>query len=194
MPSRIPTTLLALVATLLLIGVVPTSASAVAGPAEPVADPQVDAWLKTAHEWWGLAPDCPGGVVVERAERVAGEGVWASAETPGCRISLDPDLYPRPVAPRASAWAPRAWQERMCNVVAHEWGHLLGQAHASDFHDLMAPVVPLVVPGCRAGAPSSVGASTPAAGKLKKSKRVRAGAAKPGRHRNSRGSGRPRPV
>jgi hypothetical protein len=41
--------LLALVATLLLVAVVPASASASMEPGEPVADPNVDGWLAIAH-------------------------------------------------------------------------------------------------------------------------------------------------
>ena len=163
--------LLALIATLLLVAIVPTSASGSVPPGEPVADPQVDAWLGIAHARWGHAPDCPDGVLVDRAERMAGASVWASAETLGCRISLDPDFYPRPAAFAASAWGRRAWTEQMCNVVVHEWGHLLGHAHASDPHDLMAPVVPLVVPDCRPGAPASAAEFVQSAGKRKQAKR-----------------------
>jgi hypothetical protein len=168
--------LLAFIATLLLVAVVPTSASASVGPGEPVADPQVDAWLGIARSWWGGAPDCPEGLRVDRAERAAGDGVWATAEMPGCHISLDPDFYPRPAAWTASAWARREWQRRMCNVVVHEWGHLLGHGHASDPLDLMAPVVPLVVTACRPPAPSSVQTAVQSAGKRKKAKRARASA------------------
>lgn len=166
--------LLALLATLLLVAIVPTSASASVRPGEPVADAQVDAWLDVAHAWWGRAPDCPGGVLVDRAERMAGADVWASAETPGCRISLDPDFYPRPAAWSTSAWGRREWQRLMCNVVAHEWGHLLGHGHASDPHDLMAPVAPFVVTACRRSVPSSVEAAVQSAGTRKRAKRARA--------------------
>lgn len=161
----------ALIATLLLVALVPTSASASVGPAEPVADARVDAWLGIANAWWGRAPDCPQGVHVERAERTAGDGVWASALTPGCRISLDPDFYPRPAAWSASPWSRREWQRLMCNVVAHEWGHLLGHGHSSDPHDLMAPVAPSVVPACRTAVRTSVAAAVQPAGKRTKAKR-----------------------
>jgi hypothetical protein len=166
--------LLALIVALLLVALVPTSASAYVGPAEPVADPQVDAWLGIAQAWWGGAPDCPEGVQVERAELAADAGVWASAEMPGCRIWLDPDFYPRPAAWSASPWGRREWQKLMCNVVAHEWGHLLGHGHASDPHDLMAPVAPSVVTACRPAVPASVEAAVQSAGKRKEAKLPRA--------------------
>lgn len=167
--------LLALHAALLLLALVPTGASAYMSPGESIADPQVDAWLNVARATWGQSPECPEGVRIDRAERLAGAGTWAAAELPGCHISLDPDFYPAPAAWAATARGRRQWAVQMCNVVVHEWGHLLGHGHSSDAHDLMAPVVPLTVGACRPGAPSQVGAAVQSKGRSRKSARSRAG-------------------
>jgi hypothetical protein len=168
--------LLALTAAVLLLALAPAGASAYMSPGEPVADPQVDGWLAVARETWAAEPACPGGVRLDRAERLPGAGLWAAAEMPGCRISLDPDFYPAPAAWTASAAGRAQWEAQMCNVVVHEWGHLLGHGHAEDAREIMAPVVPLVVPGCRSAAvPAATppAAARPAARKPRKAQRTR---------------------
>jgi hypothetical protein len=176
MPSRTRIHLLAAItATVLLFALIPAGASAYMGPGEPVADPQVNAWLDIARATWGAAPDCAQGVLIDRAERLPGPGIWAAAEMPGCHISLDPDFYPAPAALRATAADRRSWEEQMCNVVVHEWGHLLGHDHSSDPHHVMAPFAPRVVAGCRPSAPAAPSAGGQATGRRKKAaKRARA--------------------
>ena len=150
MPYRTHTKLppLALAAILIVLALLPASASAYMSPGEPVADPEVDAWLNVASTTWGSAPSCPEGIRIDRAERNAGVDVVATAETPGCHISLDPDFYPAPADWTATAEDRRYWETMMCNVVVHEWGHLLGHAHASDPGDIMFPEVRHIVPAC----------------------------------------------
>jgi hypothetical protein len=56
----------------------------------------------------------------------------------GCHIWLDRDYWPAPPS------------EQYCNLIAHEWGHLLGHGHSTDPNDLMWPQwTNDVVPGCR---------------------------------------------
>ena len=140
---------LVLAAALVLLALLPAGASAYMSPGEPVIDPKVDAWLAVAQATWGRAPDCPEGLRVDRAERISGVEVAATAERSGCHISLDPDFYPAPASWVATPEDRRYWETTMCNVVVHEWGHMLGHTHASDPHDIMAPMVPLIVPACR---------------------------------------------
>jgi hypothetical protein len=188
--------LLALIAAVLLLALAPAGAAAYMSPGEPVADPQVDGWLAVARATWGAEPSCPQGVRLDRAERLGGAALWAAAEMPGCHISLDPDYYPAPAAWAATPAGRAHWSEQMCNVVVHEWGHLLGHGHADDANDLMAPVVPLVVPGCRSAAqPAAAPPATarPAASRKPRkaqhsrrgSKRRRAGARRPVARRSS---------
>jgi hypothetical protein len=163
--------LLALTATLLLAALAPAGASAYLSPGEPVADPRVEAWAAVARATWGASPVCAEGVRIDRAERLPNAGLWAAAEMPGCHVSLDPDFYPAPALWSATEGGRARWEEQMCNVVVHEWGHLLGRPHAEDPHDVMAVVVPLAVPGCRAGAPQPARARKPAAAKRRPARR-----------------------
>jgi hypothetical protein len=144
---------LAVIAASLLLALAPAGASAYLSPGEPVADGQVDGWVAVARATWGTEPACPEGVRLDRAQRLPDAGLWAAAEMPGCHISLDPDFYPAPALWTATDAGRAQWAEQMCNVVVHEWGHLLGHAHAADAHDVMAAVVPRVVQACRAEAP-----------------------------------------
>jgi hypothetical protein len=179
---------LALVVASLLLALAPAGASAYLSPGEPVADPQVDGWVAVARATWGAEPACPEGVRLDRAQRLPDAGLWAAAEMPGCHISLDPDFYPAPALWTATAAGRAQWGEQMCNVVVHEWGHLLGHAHVDDPHDLMAAVVPRVVPACRAAAPPVV-AKTPAP-RARRSARKAAAKRRPARRTLARKSAR----
>jgi hypothetical protein len=126
----------------------PASAGELA-TAPAVKDARVTAWLGNAQRVWNAAPACPGGVRVIRAQWLDDPAVWAAAEQPGCTIALDPDFYPAPArADRAT------WESQMCSVLAHEWGHLLGQAHSTDSRSLMYPSVD-TVRGCAPAAPKA---------------------------------------
>jgi hypothetical protein len=118
-----------------------------AGPVEisdPAADPLIARWLEIGRAFWNASPNCPGGVSVTRAQWLPDAGVWAAAVRGGCAMALDPDFYPAPPG-YDHGW----WQAAMCTVVAHEWGHLLGNAHVSDPNNLMNPVAPInIVAGC----------------------------------------------
>jgi hypothetical protein len=165
--------LLTLAATLLLLALAPPRASAYMSPGEPVSDPQVDKWLAIAGATWGAAPACPQGVRIDRAQRIATAGLWAAAEMPGCHISLDPDYYPAPAAWTATATGRRHWEEQMCNVLVHEFGHLLGHDHSSDPHSVMAPIVPRTVAACRPSTSPRALSAPRAADKTKTAKRSR---------------------
>jgi hypothetical protein len=161
---------LALAAILILLALLPASASAYMSPGEPVADPKVDAWMNVARTTWGSAPACPEGIRIDRAERNADVGVVATAEMPGCHISLDPDYYPAPSDWTATAEDRRYWETMMCNAVVHEWGHLLGHPHVSDPEDIMFPEVRHIVAACnpRVAAPIRAGGKSKAARRSRK--------------------------
>jgi hypothetical protein len=120
-------------------------AQAAAAPgADPATDPQVAQWLAAAQAYWGVAPNCPSGLSIQRAQWLADPNVWAAAVQGGCAMAFDPDFYPAP-ANYDQGW----YQAAMCSVVAHEWGHLLGYGHVADPSNLMNAVTPInVVGGC----------------------------------------------
>jgi hypothetical protein len=118
--------------------------AAAAGAPDPATDPQIAQWMATAQAFWGAAPNCPGGISIQRAQWLPDPSVWAAAVQGGCAVAFDPDFYPAP-ADYDQGW----YQAAMCSVVAHEWGHLLGYGHVADPNNLMNPVTPInVVGGC----------------------------------------------
>jgi hypothetical protein len=118
--------------------------AAAAGAADPATDPQIAQWMASAQAFWGAAPNCPGGISMQRAQWLPDPAVWAAAVQGGCAVAFDPDFYPAP-ADYDQGW----YQAAMCSVVAHEWGHLLGYGHVADPNNLMNPVTPInIVGGC----------------------------------------------
>ncbi len=118
-------------------------AAATAG-ADPATDPQIAQWMALAQAHWGAAPNCPGGISIQRAQWLPDPNIWAAAVQGGCAVAFDPDFYPAP-ADVDQGW----YQAAMCSVVAHEWGHLLGYGHVADPNNLMNPITPInIVAGC----------------------------------------------
>ena len=118
--------------------------AAAPGGADPATDPQIAQWLADAKAYWGAAPNCPDGISIQSAEWLPDPNVWAAAVQGGCAMAFDPDFYPAP-ADYDQGW----YQAAMCSVVAHEWGHLLGNGHVSDPNNLMNPVTAInIVGGC----------------------------------------------
>ena len=156
----------------LALAVAPT-AQADHGPV--VSDPAVDHYMKVAAEYWGgQVPQCtgPGGQPIAPHAVLADDpdpdvGAWA--EVPGCRIWLD-----------RTHW-PAAMNETHCNLLVHEWGHLLGQPHSQDQNSLMwANWINKVVPGCAslrapATVPAPAVAVTPPPKKKKLQEKVKRG-------------------
>jgi hypothetical protein len=121
-----------------------TQLAHVASTGDPATDPLISHFLDLARAHWGTGPNCPAGIGLVRAQWLPDPGVWAAAQQGGCTIAFDPDFYPAPAGYDVN-W----WQAAMCSVVAHEYGHLLGYAHASDPNDLMNAVTPIdIVAGC----------------------------------------------
>jgi hypothetical protein len=130
-------------ATLLVCAFALMAAPARADHGETVLDPTLARYMEIAASYWGgPEPVCtaPDGEVI-RPHAVLGNdpspNVAAWAEVGGCRIWLDTDY-----------WSSTP-NEQYCNLIAHEWGHLLGRGHSSDPKDLMWPQwTNNVVPGC----------------------------------------------
>jgi hypothetical protein len=115
---------------------------------EVVNDPTFDQYMRIAAEYWGgQQPQCNG----PNGQAIAPHAVYADnpdpavgawAEVPGCRIWLDRTHWPAPP------------KEQHCNLIAHEWGHLLGQEHSQDQASLMwGSWINNVAPGCTAFRP-----------------------------------------
>jgi len=119
------------------------AATAAADDGQVVNDPTLAQYMRIAAGYWGAPePHCEG----PNGESIAPYAVMADdpnpsvaawAEMPGCRIWLDADYWPAPPS------------EQYCNLIAHEWGHLLGHPHSEDSHNLMwGQWTNNVVPGC----------------------------------------------
>jgi Matrixin len=134
-----------------------------------VNDPTLARYMAIAAAYWGgPEPVCTtqDGEVIHPHAVLADNPqpeVAAWAEVGGCRIWLDIDFWPAPA------------DERYCNLIAHEWGHLLGYGHSSDSQSLMWPQwTNDVVPGCQVFRPPPRPAS-PVQRSSPKIKRYRAG-------------------
>src|SRR3954453_4421111 len=130
-------------ATLLVCAFALLAAPARADHGQTVVDPTLARYMEIAASYWGGAePTCtaPDGQVIHPHAVMANDptpnrAAWA--EVGGCRIWLDSDYW---------STTPN---EQYCNLIAHEWGHLLGRQHSSDPNDLMWPQwTNNVVPGC----------------------------------------------
>ena len=107
--------------------------------------PEVATMLYQASLLWRAAlPGCPAiRVDITRgdAPEFQSDRAWAWAEINGCTITIN--------GANARAWPMTdATHEMWCDILAHEYGHLLGFGHAEDPADIMHPVVSLVDPMC----------------------------------------------
>jgi hypothetical protein len=127
MPVRFRLTTLAAACALALL----SPATAGADDGQVVNDPTLAQYMRIAAGYWGAPePHCegPDGQSISPYAVMADDpnpSVAAWAEMPGCRIWLDADYWPAPPS------------EQYCNLIAHEWGHLLGYPHSEDSHNLM---------------------------------------------------------
>ena len=145
-------------ATLIVCAFALLAAPARADHGATVNDPVLERYMAIAQDYWGAPePVCTlqDGEVIHPHAILANDprpDVAAWAEVGGCRMWLDTDFWPAPPS------------ELYCNLIAHEWGHLLGHQHSTDSADLMWPDwTNEVVPGCKVfSAPPRPAAPAPA--------------------------------
>lgn len=94
-------------------------------PWTPITDQQTYSDLVIAWSYWGALPACPDGLRVYRAD-VPGTAE-GEAQQLGCTIWLDP----------STVHGLKRWY--YCQLIAHEYGHLLGVDHSTDPRNLMHP-------------------------------------------------------
>ena len=110
----------------------------------PADGPSIGAAREIAERHWG-GPACNGNVTIAWATLDPGTNATASWRNPtdawnnaganfDCRIDFN-------------VHADFDWP-KLCTVMAHEVGHLLGKQHAADTADLMAPVYNGALPAC----------------------------------------------
>ncbi len=156
----------------------------------PVGGPSLEAAQRIAHAHWGGVP-CAGTVEIRWAQLDGDTNATASwrnptdawnnpAENFDCTVELNSGMeYDWP---------------KLCTVVAHELGHLLGRRHADDPRDLMAPVYSGELPACASAAdPAAVPAPPPAPAAAQRVAEPRtAAAAKPRPSKARRAAGKRR--
>ncbi len=133
----------ALLAALALL-LAPAAARADAGPVA-VGGADLQTAVTVAQQHWGAVP-CGGAVALS----------WSADADPlhnaAASWSNPVDLYSAPERNQACAIelnsnASWTWP-KLCTVVAHEMGHLLGHQHSADPTDLMAPIYAAPLPAC----------------------------------------------
>lgn len=143
-----------LLAALLVVMVMPASASAVDVPfstATPIATRGITDSLKVAAQFWGAQPPCPTGVHVYVAGLTSLQSPDGARTAGGtavdCRIWLDPSTLDNMFD------APWNYQDRIkrCDIIVHEFGHLVrGPDHSPNARSIMAPEtnIEVYVMGC----------------------------------------------
>lgn len=108
-----------------------------------VNDPQINQWLDNAQTYWQRSPHCEEkGIVVNTS--ALGPNAVGNATTPGCEIRLSTSWYPNP--PEGISHV--RWEWQMCVIIAHEYGHLLGEEHSEDVTSIMYKAPSINIPGC----------------------------------------------
>lgn len=99
----------------------------------------VDHGIQAAKAHWDATPPC-------QVQIIYRDDPTTTAAT-ATRVDHDDGRVDCWIAINVHPWD-RLWLVSRCNVLVHEWGHLLGYSHTDDPNDVMHPDAPVRVEEC----------------------------------------------